>query len=209
MPNVLNEKKKLLAEVLSTYQSEYQELRENWKSLETKAQAVIAIAGLFIAGAIKLFNDVKQDSPLYDQMNIFFSYSLLVKLLILSPLILLVLSILFALLGLRIRESTVAPHGRIVEPLISDIVRLPENDDFTHRVMNLYKDRFKQWRKANDFLRGKNEIKARNVLISQWMFIIGMIVAVGISLYTLCSCQANIRQGGAYHGTKLHSTGLP
>ncbi len=45
-------KEQLLASALEAYRQEYKELSESWRSLEAKAQAGVAVAGIFIAGVL-------------------------------------------------------------------------------------------------------------------------------------------------------------
>ena len=87
------------AQVLSAYESEYRDLLEAWKLLETKSQGAIAISAIFLAAAFSFAKDLRAETGL--------PFRVVLSLSILS----LLFSVVMAVLALRVRSAARAPNG--------------------------------------------------------------------------------------------------
>ena len=57
-----NIREKIEADVKSTYVEEYKELLSTWRDLERKAQNTVALAGIFLGGAMAFVRNLSADS---------------------------------------------------------------------------------------------------------------------------------------------------
>lgn len=158
----------LLEATLVSYREEYRELSEIWRHLDDKAQGTVAIAGIFLAA---VFAFVQSMTSLRQSIG---TGTLLV-----GAVLLLVTSIVFAVLSLRVRKVSVAPLGEEFEKLILDILGIEDEQERTARVPNLLRDQIRLWRAVNDDVHKENMNKASLVLKAQ-LFLFFAIFAVAL-----------------------------
>ncbi len=64
---------KIWRDVLDGYKDAYDQARDDWKSLDTKAQGTVAIAGIFISGIISIFRQLSSDVLDFNHLLLGFS----------------------------------------------------------------------------------------------------------------------------------------
>jgi hypothetical protein len=113
--------------VLDSYKDEYKEFSEVWKSVETKAQGTVTIAGIFIAAAFTFAKDLA--ATRLDWYG---------KLFLGAAIVLLIPSIVLSVLALRRRTIKSIPAGSQVEQWADDIQDASEEDlaELTQRFID-------------------------------------------------------------------------
>lgn len=159
---------RLAQSALEATRAEYEELCDQWKAIDSKAQATGAVAGVLLAG---LFAFAREPMPRSDVATAF---------LVLATVLSLTAAFL-VVLAMQIR--TVEPP-----PLGDDIVRLIDNvtdksndvDELSERITLLLSDQRKLWtmpiKSTRDGLRSKTD----RLLGAQWA-LLGALVALGIT----------------------------
>ncbi|PYQ28268.1 MAG: hypothetical protein DMF56_15745 [Acidobacteria bacterium] len=98
------------SELREAYREEFKNIVEAWKTLETKAQGVITVCGIFVAAA---FAHLRDASLLATSTRLVVSVVLA----------LLIGSILFALQSLQLRPVTLPPLGTFLRQGVHDVTR--------------------------------------------------------------------------------------
>lgn len=167
-------KTQLLSDVLESYKEAYRELSEIWRNLDTKAQGVIAVDGIFLA-ALFAFIRVLVEEPTVDEK---WMLTILAGLLFIS--------IGFAIRGLWIESVPSAPLGESLDDLIADLIRLPEGTDI-ERMHNFSNDHASLWKETNSAIHAVNERKARAVMRAQGTLIMALLGTVFFTIYKIWS----------------------
>ena len=121
---------------LAAYREEYRDLLETWRSVETKAQGLGAIAGIFLAAVFAWAREVPANFGTFERV------------LLVASIFLLVASIVAAVLALHVRKVAAPPHQETAE-MISDILKKQKPDELPARVAAFYNDQITEWKEAN------------------------------------------------------------
>ena len=152
----------LASDALTSYREEYRELSETWRHLETKAQGTVAIAGIFLAGVFAFVRTLSDNASFCD------------KALLLIAVLLLVLSVLFAILVLRVREVTSPPIGDSLDTLVKDL--LSPGEATQEDLVAFVRDQTGMWADANKETHRHNQIKADHLFRAQILLLIAVVV---------------------------------
>jgi hypothetical protein len=137
----------LLSEVLSGYRDEYKELADIWKQLDSKAQGVITVCGVFLAGVFAFARGITDPAETWQ------------KILLTAATILLVLSVIVALRALRVREVELPPYGDEHHSLLTDLLR--DGAPIDGETADAYlRDQIRMWAKCNKSVYDANGTKA-------------------------------------------------
>ena len=156
----------LLEFAFASAEAEYKDLSETWKLIDTKAQATTAIAGVFLAA---VFNFVRPPGV-----------SLAAPLTFLLGLSVgaLVVSVLFALLAMRVRSVPALPASEEAARMVTDLLAMPEAElEARHR--GLLADTVNVWLPVNRQLQAANATKASWLERAQWC-LMGAAILVAI-----------------------------
>jgi hypothetical protein len=126
----------LIRLIVEARREEYSELSELWRHLDTKAQGVIALAGILLA-AFVAFVTKAQPSPGCGRV------------LAVAGVLLFTASLTTAVLSLRIREVVGPPHFGDIESTIDDFLKLPL-DERSSRLADLGRQEIADWTKCNE-----------------------------------------------------------
>lgn len=150
--------------------NEYKELIATWRNLETKAQGNITIAGIFIAGAFAYISKAS-DQPFRLEKAIFG-----------LTILLLMASVFFALLALRIRQIDLPPLGEHMVKDAMNICKTTEANyaDYARRIFNLHAWR---WGEANTELKRQNVEKGARLWLAQRLLWGAIGLAASLTLY--------------------------
>jgi|WetSurMetagenome_2_1015567.scaffolds.fasta_scaffold18898_5 hypothetical protein len=155
---------------------EYQEMSDTWRHLDSKAEATITVSGI-ILGAVfvliqaRLGNNIFLRGP-YD------------KHMIATAIILLNLSIFFAILTIRVRRVSMGITGEDIQGMANDLIQSLEYYS-TDRIANYYKDQFTICQNAINEIRNANDSKAANLTRSHWTILAAMILLMIISIKSI------------------------
>ena len=128
-------------------QSEYGELSDSWKQLDSKAQATATIAGIFIAASFAFIR------------NSALQLTGLEKTLLLLVLASLIVSILLAVTAMLVRTVPVPPTPENIAEMVTDLLEtLPEEHE--ERLGGLIADTINAWLPINRELRRELLVKA-------------------------------------------------
>lgn len=122
--------------VLDSYREEYKELSDVWKSLETKAQGTVTIAGIFIAAAFTFAKDLASTRLDYPG-----------KLFLAGAIIFLIPTIILSVLVLRRRTIKWIPAGTDVEQWADDIENVP-NEELPDRARRFIDEHSGVWKET-------------------------------------------------------------
>ena len=167
MSNVSEIHERMRKAALDAYLEEYKQLKETWRSIETKAQGSIAVSGIFIAGALAFLT--KQESQLRcpDKLLLFIGLACLIA------------SVILAILVLRTLVTTVPPLGNVVGPYAMGMVSVPEEADLLLHTDAFFTDLVSRWDNIINEVSNTNEAKA-DTLWSAQLFLIFAIIAVAV-----------------------------
>ena len=161
--------------VLDSYREEYKELSDVWKSLETKAQGTVTIAGIFIAAAFTFAKDLT--SGRLDHYG---------KLFLGGAIIFLIPTIILSVLVLRRRTIKWIPAGTDVESWADAIANVPDEElaENARRFIDEYSGVWKQTVESTREATDKKEalLYAAQVLL---LFAIGAATVVTLKLLNI------------------------
>lgn len=160
-------KETLPNKVVEAYSNAYKELTDNWRALETKAQGNIAIAGIFIGGAFAFIQKIGPNLILAEKVGL------------ITALVFLTLSVLFAVRALRVQIVPAPFFGEFVEGSVRRLLEITDEAEFNRRFINFVNDHAAKWQniliEVNEQLRDK----AANLKNAQ-RFLIAAILAVSL-----------------------------
>jgi hypothetical protein len=144
-----------LLEVLSAYQSDYKDAVEHWRSLETKAQASITMAGIFLAAGFALVRELDPTTTWW------------VRGLLLIGALALMVAVVFAVLALKVRVVPAPPSAETLNRIVNDFFRAPGPTNLEQETRNQLHDRIRTWQGCVRDRVQLNRSKAQNVLRAQ------------------------------------------
>src|SRR4030095_2260991 len=128
----------LLRLAFEAYRDEYRELSDNWRNLDTKAQGLGAIAGIFLAAVFTWSRALPA------------TYNWVQGLLLAGSIVLLVATVVAAVLALQVRTVSLPPLGEETAEMISDMVRGHRAEELPQLVANFYHDQMRVWKDTNE-----------------------------------------------------------
>jgi hypothetical protein len=143
------------AAVLSSYESEYRDLLEAWKLVESKAQGAIAIAGIFLAAAFSFAKDLNEGPGFAARLSLVVSIASLL------------LAVLLAVMALAVRNVPRWPAGKTIEDVANPLLKAAEAG-LPLFLSALANDQIEVWRDTNSRLAKALASKASKVALSQW-----------------------------------------
>jgi hypothetical protein len=149
-------------QVLTAYEVEYRDLADNWRSLDGKAQGTVAIAGVFIGGAVAFAQRLSSDSS--NAMRTAVGLGVL----------LLLVCVGFAISVLRIRTVNAPPDGDSVRKLVADLLEVSESER-AGRYLGYLEDRVVAWKTGIDEVASVNDSKATAL----WRAQLSLAAAIG------------------------------
>lgn len=153
-PAVAALRKELLDASLAAAQQLWQARMDQWKTLETKAQGTVAIAGIFLGGVFSMANAVKSNSGMFERVVLTLTSGALL------------LAVANAIHALQVR-STAFPGGSLHETV--EVLLRPERaHELAERVPLFAGDRARDWRACAKELVAVNAAKAVNLRRAQW-----------------------------------------
>ncbi len=160
----------ILREAILSFQEEYKDLYDTWKSVDSKAQATATIAGIFLAAAFALARDIPATFFMYQRVLLAVSIGLLV------------ITVCLCLIGLQIRRIYAPPIGENSKKLIEDLLpNLTENEK-SARLSAFLDDRYSLWEQVNSDFKAKFVGKTRWVVSAQGCLFAAIVVATTVTL---------------------------
>jgi hypothetical protein len=164
---------RLLETALERARGEYDEYADNWKLLDSKAQALAAVAGVFLAAVLAFFSG--SDQPVLSGSGDHVLASLIVALL--------VASILFAMWSQRLIDVGMPTSGRNAYIEVRDAIEAAGNGNSLNLAYRRLLERFLvDWIKANDALDKKCADKAKPLRRAQWCLVLGATLSAVLAL---------------------------
>lgn len=133
--------------VLESYQAEYRELADNWRTLDTKAQGVTGISGLFLAAAFAFVRDGAGQLWCLEKVALVLAIVALVG------------AVAVAVFALRVRVVSLPPIGEQFAELVNDVLKA-DGAELAERLPALVNDQSEEWRKTNIEIASHNSQKA-------------------------------------------------
>ena len=161
-------------EALEAYKEEYKDLLASFQGIDTKAQGVVAIAGIFIGGLFAFLNSSS------------FARTTLAVLLLLVGIIVLIGSVLLAILVLRVRDTAGVPPGQHTGQILDDLLALKlEDNDLKTALPGFYGDKSRAWSGCVDAVRIDVDKKADFLWGAQLMLAFGVSCVALMTIFKL------------------------
>jgi hypothetical protein len=156
-----------------SYQEEFKELTANWTTLEGKAQNIVTIAGIFVAGVFAYIRETKVENQNFEKVFLIFSIFCLIG------------SIVWAMRALKVRKVAKSPFGKNTDNLAEGITKISNEEGFLRFKQGLFGDLKDSWCKTRESVITANENKAENVRIAN-KFLVSAIISVAlVSIFKL------------------------
>lgn len=164
---------KIVSDLLESLEAEYKEASDTWRALETKAQGVVGIAGVFLAAVFAFVREVDPASdPLWLRVGILLAALALVG------------AIGCAILALRIRRRPAPPLGRHLQNDFKRLLAVEDPKELEQRLENFASDQATRWARVNLALGTANEDKGRRLVVGQGLLgVAAGVVAVLVVVY--------------------------
>jgi hypothetical protein len=166
-------KKELYGAALDAYRSDYAGLADQWVRLETKAQATITVAGIFLAA---VFASARGDAA---------PALLLDRWLLGVSIVLLVLSVAGAGLALRVQTVHAGPPGDEIERFARLAIASAGPRSPDELRVGFLVEQSKTWAACTRELRKKNGDKAELVRGAQGLLVLGIGLALVVTSRSL------------------------
>lgn len=150
--------------LLDSYREEYKEISDVWRTLETKAQGNIAVAGIFIAGAFAFIGKINQQTYWLE------------KGLLSAALLFLVGSVIASVLVLRVRQLYFPPLGGFIDQMFIDHLKVKDDEELLERLPLFINDQAKAWRSVKSNIEEQNRQKATYLTLAQWSLLIAILI---------------------------------
>lgn len=176
MPDRHSARDQLLAGALQSYRDEYKELSDTWRHVEGKAQGTITVAGIFLAAAFAFVRDLTGAGT-----------GLVEKSILAVAVGMLTVTVILAVLSLRVRELVAPPLGENLDDLITDLSGVSDAEEIAERLPRFVGDQLSLWKTANEAVDRVNKDKASLVALAQRLLLlaIGLVAALtGITIFT-------------------------
>lgn len=148
--------------LLDAYRDEYKELAATWRTLETKAQGNIAIAGIFIAGIFVFLRDGVEN------------FTTLEKSLLAGGASLFVSSIVSAVFVLMVTETRF-PSMKNGERMFIDVLGIQEEARLLEYMPGFVNEQANFWLKTRNGINRVIRKKARYLVAAQALLLIGIV----------------------------------
>lgn len=155
---------------LESYREEYRDLSETWRSLDTKAQGLGAIAGIFLAALFAWARELPVTLGRCEHW------------LVVGSILLLVGTILAVVLALRVRRVAAPPLGEETAQMVTDILRKQSADELGERLAAFYHDQITAWKDTNRDMRQHADSKASRIGFAQATVLLAGVFAAVLSI---------------------------
>ena len=166
----------LLRETLEAYRQEYDELSEDWRNVDTKAQGNITVCGIFLAAIVAFAKDLAAKGTVDERHLLIFTA------------VLLAVSVGMSLTTLIVRSVLGAPLGAAHDSLVADLLRTKAISDA--QISNYIRDPISFWKETNRELQEANSKKAKLLLTGQILLVFAILAATILIVLTVTApCQ--------------------
>jgi len=162
----------LLRLALEAYRDEYRDLSESWRNLDTKAQGLVAIAGIFLAAVFAWTRDLPT------------TFGTCERLLLVGSCLSLVAAVIAAIWALFIKMMSAPPLGEGTAHMVRDILRKSKKD-LGARTEALYNDQITLWKKTNEEMRKHILVKARCIKFGQGALVLAAVLVSVLAVGTV------------------------
>ena len=161
-----NPQERLAQSALDATRAEYEELCDQWKALDGKAQATGAVAGVLLAGLFAFARDPVQRTVL--------ATALLSVATVLS-----LASAFLVVLAMQIRSIEPPPLGQPIVHMIENVAaKSVDDEELSTRITFLLNDQRKLWVRPIESMRDGLSSKTNWLIGAQWA-LLGALVALG------------------------------
>lgn len=151
--------RQLLEVVLVACEREYKDLLDTWRMLESKAQALASVAGIFIAATFAFARELQASAPPSFRVALMLAVALLLVATAAGVAVLFVRSVQTPLGGAELRT------------MVDEVAPLMRGGDALERYCNLLRDQARVWCQAIESLKHANARKSRFLRIGQSMLL--------------------------------------
>jgi hypothetical protein len=168
-----NIREEIEADVKSTYVEEYKELLSTWRDLERKAQNTVALAGIFLGGAMAFVRNLSADS------------SEMERILLLVTILLLSISLLSCVFVLKTRKISSPPTGESVKKIADALYKIPLEELTVERYIGFNRDQTGVWETVNNEIFAANKDKAKYLWMAQLFIILSLIIVSITAIFNI------------------------
>ncbi len=157
----------MLASAVETrYKEQFADALENWRGIEAKAQGLIAIAGILLAGILAIAGREN------------FTADAGVLLALAASVTFLTLGLIDAVLVLRMRTMRSPPQASLLRDVILDVARTSHDATTDEIVSSFIRDQFDAWEGAVDDMQSHIRAKAAELRTSTYLILAALLSLV-------------------------------
>ncbi len=158
---------------LVAYLEEYKELTETWRSLESKAQGNIAVAGIFIAGSLAYLEKLSPQLQRHEQVFLLIAIACLI------------VSVILAILALKTQTITPPPLGSFVAYYSTKLVKIETEATLQTYLESFFAEHVSLWGVVIGQVKESNDSKAQYLWSAQRWLIAAIFAVAALSLSKL------------------------
>ncbi len=162
----------LARHLLESHQQEYLRLIDTWRMLEGKAQALVAIAGIFLGGMFGFAKEIRGQE------------CILCKIAIIVVIILLSISVERSVRALRVRVIETAPTAAMTKRMVDILLAVKDATERSARFVPFLFDRARGWESTLRDHADANEEKAAALSQAQGFLFYAIVVAALLVAWT-------------------------
>ena len=158
----------LIEQAVKSFADEGKDLADQWDAIDRKAQGMVTVAGVFVAGLLAFVKDLAEDASGGQRYALTVSLGLLV------------VAVAFSLFAMHMRSAKPAPVGDTLKTMVDELLGAgtPDYDAF-RKFAN---DHGSAWAAANEDVLKVNLKKAYWLEASQWLLVGGVFAAAAATL---------------------------
>jgi hypothetical protein len=172
LTDISSSKEALKKAALEAYLHEYKELTETWRGLEGKAQGSITVAGIFIAASFAYVREISTMRP-YEKWLLGIAIALLV------------ISVIFSIIVLKLRKVPPPPLGGFVSYYVRSLIEVNKNEDFQEATQIFFNKHTTKWQSVIEQMYKTNETKAKYLWLAQLILMIAIVIVACLSLFMI------------------------
>jgi hypothetical protein len=159
--------KELWNDVLAAYEMQHTEQNSRWSGLDQKAQATVAVGGIFIGAIFALLRELPSDAPLS------------MRVVMVVVVLLFVVSSISCLMAMRIRPVFDPPSGQAMGRMADDLGRVKQDVELEARLLLVKKDKARLWSESVTEVEAQLQAKAAHLRRGQ-LVLFSAIMAVAL-----------------------------
>ncbi|MBE3065372.1 MAG: hypothetical protein IMZ69_10200, partial [Spirochaetes bacterium] len=156
---------------------EYRDLSDTWRNLDTKAQGLGAIAGIFLAAVFAWTRDLPSNFGRWERLQI------------VANILFLLSAIIATVLALLVRRVTAPPFGDETAEMVTEILAKQKPEELQQRLDGFFGDQMKAWKDTNKELLQHSQSKALRLVVGQVTLVVAAVLVAALAMVAIVRPQ--------------------